>query len=657
MDGKHSALDAVLFKLVSGALFFFATWTLLCNLGVQLGMTGAWLAPLAGVALIAGLIAMVATGRGEDMGIAHPASHYGPSLDFRGSLIPAALIAAAAITFFLTKQFLVFWGLVTVGLGVGLWRARKTPPKPSIRIPHALPSYLDIGGLLLLTALSAAIVLSFQRPDADDANFLNLAVGAIYDPRPVLTWDTMIEDAAQVIHLPTYRVESLSLLFAAAAKVTGYKVITLAHIAWPVLTATLLVIAYALIARIFASERWLVAVALALAILLLNASAHASYGNFSLVRFQQGKGAAFTILVPLVYFYAVLFWTSGSMSAWLSLAACQVTLVGLTANGIYLGPLTLFVVLTACLISSPRNIKRYVLGGIAGFWPVAMGAVVLATTGAVPSEYTEPVPLYRDVVKVFGGNAAGLATLILFFAAWSGLNNQPFKVFLASLLMVWLWVPMNPFLSSFFADNVTGNLNFRLFYVIPFPILTGLCLTFLLPATRKGTLWSSALAAALLAGGILTSFSILNGRNGTHFEMFGLKVVPADWQVAQAVAAETTPSSVILAPEDIAVWLTSVEPPRKQIAVRELYMVHYAHTMSADDVALRSELLDYVSGREGPDDPATALRQAMTRFGLDTIVLSDDTPRSMEMGTVAAALGFVSNRLPGHSGWSILRHR
>lgn len=656
MTSYFSRFDNTLLVAIGGFVGFFATWTILCNIGVQIGMTSDVLIPLFLLSAVAG-IASGAKVRTLDLQLntTFGTSSFGLNTAYSASLIPASFICVGAITFYATKNFSVFWFLALTGIALGLWKTQALRPEGTATGGNSSPSQLDTFAFFALLLLAVSITLLVQRPDADDANFLNLSVGILYDPRPILTWDTMIESQNQVIHLPTYRVESLPILFAAMARLTGLPVIWIAHVFWPSFAAGMLVAVYALFARTMTPTRWFFVAALSLTWLLLNSSAHSSHGNFGLVRLQQGKGFAYSILVPVIYIFAIHFYRSRSLGTWLLIFGTQVSMIGMTANGIFLAPLTIFLAMTSLLVVGPFDLRGYLLGGCAGLWPVAMGVVIIATTGAFPSEHTETTPIFKDAVRIFGANAYGLFALIIGFSLWTFTKARSLRLFFGAALLFVLLFAFNPLLSSFMAKHVTGNLNFRLLYSIPFPLFVGTSLAFLLPsAWQKTSIIYIAVIGALLLG-VLSPVSTLRSWNGTNFAPFGLKVVPEDYEIATSIAGETDSNSITLAPERIAVWLSSSEPPRRLIAVRQLYMAHYRHTMPLSDVELRSALLSYISGETRPENPKNALDVAVSKFHLNTIVLSDDNPWFAEIKNESSKIGFKEQRLSNEKGWTIMK--
>lgn len=635
VDGR--TFDRALTRAVAGPIGFFAVWTVICNIGVQAGMSAAFLTPALAVALFGGVVFAFLVPEGVDEGVIGAKSNTSASVFRR--YIPAVAMLLAVAALYGGQSYPAFWLISMLTLIFGVL-SRDSAPSSGRRTDDATPvAYRDILGLLILIVGAMAVTLLIQRPDQDDANFLNLAVGILEDPRPILQWDTMIGDPAQPIHLPTYRVEALPALFAAMAGLTGWQVITVAHLVWPPLMAALSVLVFAALARRLLPGHWLIAVALTLTFLLLNSGANASYGNFSFVRFQQGKGAAFTILVPLIYLFALRFWSSGGRRDWILLAATQTAVVGMTANGIYLAPIAGFLAFSALLITGPMQPVRYVLGGLTSLWPVLMGGVVLLTTGAFASEYTDVIPPLRETLRIFGANVPGLVTLWIGLAVWSFLPAGFLRRFSAGALLVFLALPFNPILFDSFADHVTGNLNYRLFYAIPIPALTGIGLAALVRGLSPKL--RAVIAGLALLAALLSPLSILAPRNGGHLDPLGLKVVQGDYRIAQEVAGATTAADTVLAPEPVAVWLATLQPLRRQIAVRDLYLVHYRHTMTPEALGLRHALFDLVNGKTDAPDTEDTLRRGVREFGLSAILFAADNPRTTAIARTARALGFT----------------
>ena len=146
---------------------------------------------------------------------------------------------------------------------------------------------LALWGLGLICAVAAAAA---HHGDADDAFYVNLSVWALDHPAaPLLLGDTLHGFEGIPMSLPVFKLLSYEILQAAVARLTGVSALTVAHLWVPPLMAFLIPFAWARLARLLLPTHWLFAVGLVIAQLFLLGDGHASYGDFGLLRLQQGK--------------------------------------------------------------------------------------------------------------------------------------------------------------------------------------------------------------------------------------------------------------------------------------------------------------------------------------------------------------------------------
>ncbi|WP_337959814.1 DUF6077 domain-containing protein [Ruegeria sp.] len=482
-----------------------------------------------------------------------------------------------------------------------------------------------------------------HRSDADDASFLNLATGIIADPRSVMMFDTMIGDPDQLIHLPTYRVETYHVLNAIIAQLTGLSVIQTAHLVMPALSSVTLVCIYVLFCRMLAKDRWLVALLAGLVIMVMLGLSHNSFGNFSFMRLQHGKSLLFIGIVPLIYVYVLRAWNTRRLFDYALLFLTVAAATSLSANGIFLAPMTVFVAASGLLIFQPKRVGTYVAVGLVCGWPVVLGATVLLTTGAYPSEFTEPRAMLPDVVGVHGYLLA--PAIFALCAGWVLLQGQARRFFLGAYL-VYTLTALNPFLSPIFAEHLTGNLNWRLMFAFPLPLFAGVAIAAGLERISVGTRPASYVVLGLLLLMAVSPVSIFGGRNHVRFEPFGLDVPPAVYQVAETVNPLLTRQGTTLAPEEIAIWLATFGDPAQQVAVRFIYLDHYRHTRSDSDIDLRRRAFQVVSGQGAIDAPTKAVLQAVTQFDVANVLLADNNEDFSALQTALTDAGFAMIPVP-----------
>lgn len=637
-------LDRFIFVFTVGLTGFWGVWAIASQIAVFLGATFPFfyvvflLAVCAGtgIAAVAGRTSNLYPVPAQDIPITSD-----PKRIVAGFLGAGFVLALGLAGSYFLKQPVLFFS-ITAGVSLfGIWWTWREPAPnasdPHFRAPDLAPYQIWI--TLGLLVLAAFLPLVLHRSDADDANFLNLATGMIADPRSVMMFDTMIGDPEQLIHLPTYRVETYHILNAVIAQLTGLSVIQSAHLILPAFSSVFLVCIYLLFCRMLAKNWWLVALLAGLAIIVVLGLSHNSFGNFSFMRLQHGKSLLFVGIVPLIYGCVLRAWNSRQMFDYALLFLTVAAATSLSANGIFLAPLAVFVAASGLLIFQPERIGAYVAIGMACSWPVVLGGVVLLTTGAYPSEFTEPRPMLPDVVGVYGFVLA--PAILALCAGWALLEGQARRFFLGAFF-VYTLTALNPFLSSVFAEHLTGNLNWRLMFAFPLPLFAGLAIAAGLERISVDIRLASYAALAVLLLIAFSPASIFGARNYVRFDPFGLDVPPEAYRVAEAVNPHLSRQGTTLAPEEIAIWLATFEDPAQQVAVRFLYLDHYRHTRSDADIDLRRRAFQAVTGNGEMDKSTEAVLQAVSQFDVVNVVVAESNAHYDLVKEALAGAGFVT---------------
>jgi len=662
--------DRLLQAYVTCFVATLAVWAVVAQIGVQLGITFALVPYLIAASVLVGVVLTgwllrlsrppsrppaqtdpFAAAPNETM----PAPALGAWRRFGlawlggAALLGASLVLAGQGASLAFATALIFALAAVVWLGYVFWRPESRPEAQDQSAPVAPAWGADI--LVLGLALCIALLpLLLHRTDFDDAAFLNLSVGMMSDPRAILTFDAMLGDPAQPVLLPTYRVEVHHALMAGLAALTGLEVIAVAHLVWPVLAALALFAAFYLFAREFAGALWWLALLLALVVLFADGSVHRSFGNFSLMRLQQGKSLVFIGIVPLIFVAAARFWHSGTLRDWVFLALVQAAATGLSANALFICPLALFVVGTGLWLGRPSQFGRYVVLGLSGIWPVVAGAMILLSTGALASEFLEVPGIQADLRAVFG-RVWALALLPTLFAGVVLLSGWVRKVFAGSLL-IYVLLTLNPLLDPVLAKGLTGNLNWRLSYIIPMPGLLGVIgAVGLATLLRSGRIRPGLLmGAAVVALGVvsLSPSSIFSPARRVFVAPLSLDV-PRYYDNIAALRAALPPAPQVLAPKNAARWLATFADPPAQVAVREVYLDHYRHTRPVEEIALRRAAFTFIeTGAHDAGAEALAaesipaeLARYTEAFGVNAVVVPRRNPRADAIIEAAQGLGFA----------------
>jgi len=373
-------------RICDAACVGFALWTLCSHAVVAAGGTLGWLILLYGVAagaLVAGLVrARQSAWLAPEPGRAAAAPTPRPRALYRVQMAGLALgIASTWAVVSIGSPILAWWTTASILLGAAV-------PFLLLEAPVCLPPRggrkLEMA-LALLAALCVLYTLAAHRPDADDAFYVNLAVGAVDRPDlPLLAIDTLHGRDDLPIHLSVYRLHSYELLCGAVALLTGIPAIYVFHWIAASAAAALIPLSHAALFRLLLPRLWLAATAVLVIVLASVGETHRWYGNFAFVRIWQGKGILLFVFLPLICVQAIRFAMHPSPRGWLLLAAAQVSALGCSANAIWAAPGAAFTGMACVLRPRRGDLRRLAVGATASLYVLAAGLLVkrgMATDG------------------------------------------------------------------------------------------------------------------------------------------------------------------------------------------------------------------------------------------------------------------------------------
>jgi Family of unknown function (DUF6077) len=632
------------------ALVWFAIWTLACNSLVLAGFHyPAFLWALAATILLTAIVG--ARFYCNVVGV------YGPSDDllnneprpvrpFSFRLVLA--IATAAITAFWTQRTsnpLPFIGGTTL-VAAFVWR----PGRDEVSLGDK-PAIGSVGGQLSLLILVLLVIYYFShRADADDATYVNLAIGAQRTTGAVFQFDTMLGDGPGSIILPTYKFHSFELLGAVISSLTGLEPITVLHLVLPLPQLVLLALIMLLVLAPLAGRNWFAAALLWISFLFLNDSTLASWGLHGIIRFFEGKAFLVTALVPLSAALTVRWFQRGERIDLLGLGLANVCAIGFSANGLYGGPLASAFVAAAFVAAAPRSkaVWHRAIGLLPTIsYPVAIAAIIVLFGLALPSEVLKPSGPVEALCLVAGFGFSGHLVLALIALGCVGFIEAGFAR--AGLIYVPLTtlIILNP-VSWPLINAFTGMLGARVFWSLPAAPMSALAVLTLLERIGVRSL-KGLLATALIPLGLAIGW---NARTSgpliekVQWHMPDLKVVRPDYDSARRLASLTARGCSILAPEHVAQWLTTIRHAPYPVFARELYLIHYRFTKPEAERALRERLRLVVDGKSS-DTPPSPAEIAAPGISIGTIAVDDTAPSRAAAESLAASLALKG---PMHDG-------
>jgi hypothetical protein len=521
--------------------------------------------------------------------------------------------------------------------------------------------------VVIVTIAAMAVTLCAHRPDPDDSLYVSFSVAAADDPSaPILHRLTLHSISEPRFFLPNYKLHSLEMLVATVAVATGVEPIAIFHLMLAPLAAGLCIMAHAALFRRLTPGRHGQAVLAVFVFLVAMADTHQTIGNFAFVRLHQGKGILVSVMVPVLILVGLAFARRPGKREWLDLCAAQIAAIGLTANGLLVGPVVAgLAVLSGLLVARQpiAGLRALGLALAASAYPVAAGVLVSSrlryvfNTALAEIEPSSPLTenawfIVDKAVFVFGSGPFAWLCLVLALAGWcladGGEARSLGLVFPLGIILFFL----NPLLVPIVARYlVSGELYWRVFWTLPVAVLAGTAVVGPLRwgRSRAGrllirTAYGATLMLILL---VMPQATTLSRANGTRLGAPDLKV-PPEFEVALAIREHCPEHSNVLAPEDVSLWITTLSRHPYPLLSRSLYGYSLAQ-----EYPIRAMATALVSGHEVPGRAWDVLLEELSRMDVRCVAFAEDEDRLAGMPDLLSRAGYHRQvSLQGYVIWS-----
>lgn len=569
-----------------------------------------------------------------------------------------ALLAALAAAISFAGSGLSLWLLLVGALGAGLVVALRDAPRPA---PLATDTHdgRREGALLAVAALCAAIALCAHRSDLDDSYYIGAAAATADAPDAALLRDDVLHGVAGLpLHMPAARAQTLEMLNAAVALLTGIAPIRAFHWVTAAVAAFLLPLALARLSRLLSPRNWLWIVIATLGVLACAGDTHRSFGNFGLVRIWQGKSIYLTTVLPLIYAYAIRFGLAPTWGRAALLAAAQIAAVGCTTSALTHAPLAALAG-ALCAVRFDRRGVLTVLGTVltslyvlaVGFW---LRPQLLGIAAEVPPLSSIGVAFKSALDTVLGFGPMRFVALLAIAGSWC-VARGPARRWAVLVPLVALLGPLNPLLDAGVARYLTGPAFWRVMWSVPVPLLVALLLTSPLVLLRDRRLARVATAAAIAALAVLApQVRALSMANGVRWAAPGLKVPPLECAWAARVVA-AAPRGAVLAPEEISAWVPTLGDRSYPLMVRPPYLrqlraeqgdaeadrrLWLTALVGAGEVSLAG-IAPPAGGESWPAQIRAELRAALNEYALAAVCVSARAAHREALEAELDAAGFA----------------
>jgi hypothetical protein len=608
-ERSRSRFDWLLGAVCAGVVVLYGCWTILANAVVLSGNSfttlraSAWVVPIAALAILAYLAFDFARER-PDAVLTDPDSDTEGGISETRSLLLLMAGAAIAAVFAFGKQYILFWILAVLFLGISYWRSRfATGMRP--RAASSSPwNYIAFGAAV---AIVVAAAVWLNRPNPDETLGINMAVSVLDAPGSAIYANDGLHGIPGAYYLPTYWLQSFELLAALLARILNIaEPIGVFHLLLGPLFSLFSILAGALCLRRFLPAWWGWATLTLAGGLLILRGTYVTYGNFAYVRMFEGKSVFLTAIIPLIVAYAVDFHVRPRFGKWILLLLAQVCAIGFTANAIYAGPLAAGFALVACWRPTWPSTRSLFIGLLASAYTVAAGLIVrsvMLSNGLSLEDFQEFIPIDAAANLVLGQGATLWLWLFALTSAWCIVKDSATRHWILAFSLAFTLTCMNPFLDRYWGTYVTAKyLTWRLFWAIPLPILLSLLVT---QGIARGLGQPSRQYLILMF--VVTAISVPLALDKPWIEIGlvtqvqgGLRVPHPDYEVAMRLNELAGSENPVLAPENISEWVPTFRghayPLVARIHYTEGILTVFAQQVDIQDVTSRLALASYVDG-------------------------------------------------------------
>ena len=452
--------------------------------------------------------------------------------------------------------------------------------------------------LLAVMTIAAIITLLINRPDIDDAYFLNAAIATLRNPDlPLLSFDGMHGDPNIPIQQSDHRPQTYMLLVSFLATWTDLSPRTLYYVLLPPLWGALVPLSYfVVIKRLCAQSAWL---ALPIAMLILSAwgESHQVFGNFAFVRLFQAKSIFVALLCPLLVHYTLEFMETPFWRTWCKLLLVQVVSVGMSTTAAVVAPLAVIM----ALFASSGVAKQRVIPALSGAGTLLYCGLILlwVLSERVVNPGVADQADMLTIYHVIGSGARGSIALLLFLLLPLIMlrQNHPYRFWMWRYVFVAVIFLFNGLTTELAGRLVSGVFSWRLFWAVPLPLFLGVGFGLAAEAfyrqpdkrAKIKTVWIAAIASVLAVFLFAGQWSF-SPSNQVFFDGPGPKVNPYTKDAAKIVLQQATRNDLVLAPEAVASVLTGYEDHPRLLYVRPHYTRHLQWYFGEPEVKKRLRL-------------------------------------------------------------------
>ncbi|MFK8068037.1 MAG: DUF6077 domain-containing protein [Gammaproteobacteria bacterium] len=489
--------------------------------------------------------------------------------------------------------------------------------------------------IFLLIIIAEVVTLLTNRSDFDDAEYIQTALQTmLYPDRAILSFDASLGVILDSFRFAPYRIASYETLVALITSWTGIDLLTVYYLVLPAFSAAITVLVGYLFARWFLPSRLaLIATGIFLLIMFSWGDTHVAYGNRVFVRLFQGKGLLIALTTPLTLITGLLYIRSPSISRWVFLIIAQVITLGVSSTGLILSFATTLLLLPIAfqwcnkksLMCCLTILLSLSYSAIIGVW-LKFSTISTLAMNLVGTDLPINASLGLKVHEVI------TLTLLVagFFLLRSRMQRKEFLFLSAGILFFIL----NPLVAEIIANYSSRNMNWRLAWAAPVPLMlsvalaAGLSSFFTYENVLAANLRSKKHSAGIFSIVILMVFLIggrwvISPNNNVTWDWFSIKV-PQEYYASREISEvldDIDITGTVLSVQRIGTWLTVTSPDLKHVMPGHGFPICLKTILTESDYNNRIKLLALV---ELEDADYSNMYRLIQSHDVQAVVLKND---------------------------------
>lgn len=578
-----------------------------------------------------------------------------PSIKYTYSQINLLLLFSLALPVILYWSWMAFWISSIAILIISIFDGNNKPITNKLYITRFRKIELITISCIFIIAIILSLIVS--RSDLDDAFYASVAAFTSANPETALKMqDPMLGEIGLPLIFPSYQFTSFEILSGLGGYLFSLPAINFYYIYLVPIWMTVSVLVIFLLTKELFPQYWLISGCMAFLLTLLLGEMHRSPANFSFQRIYQGKAVFLSVIVPAIFYLTARYFSNkNNKSVLFLIGCCQISSIGLTNFGMFMGPIVGFTAILSNMILLERGDTKklvYILLTLLIPLPYLINVALESRISPLLSFNTESA--FNVWESVFGPHQQYLIGILL-LAGPILAKNSVTRWRLAVPPLILFSIFLNPYFSYFISKYITTPpVYWRVVWSFPILIFTAvsLCMIFTeLFNTRFHIITRSLLVLLVLFTGVYAfPFNTLREKNIGNISTFADWKIPKEHlRVSKIAMIYAKNEQRILAPDEIAGVISRFENHPKLISTRGIYLNLMQSSFTPNEFTARTVLYNYITGNIIVDN--NNIIKALKELNVSVVVLSKNIETIEHINIMHTTKYSLINVIDGYSIW------